>query len=37
LDKAEILDPIKDAAGSKEMCGKEEEQFEKDCAKSWVR
>lgn len=37
LDKAEIIDPIKDADLASRHCSKEDKAFEQNCAQSWVR
>ena len=37
LDRHDILDSIKDASIAEANCGKESENFQKNCATSWVR
>lgn len=36
LDRHKILDAVKNDAEAREKCGKEMEDFEGSCAKSWV-
>ncbi|OCK78555.1 hypothetical protein K432DRAFT_356559 [Lepidopterella palustris CBS 459.81] len=37
LDRHSILDPITDKSAADKACGKLDEEFEKNCAGSWVQ